>query len=1111
MPRRQVIADDVMSAKNEEKSNLEKIEKTIEEMTAVEKAALNKKREEISGFLVFDNDDLHRKQYLIDQANKLEGTVNELSSYVDSPYFGRFDMYAKGKNAKTYFVGKKALNKGSNIIILDWRSPIGNTFYNKQEHRFNVENEEYELLLRRAVDIKNAKLISVTTEFDSANLSLEGEVIDEFLISVLKDKRRDYKLTDIIRSIQANQNNIINKPIDESFVVQGCAGSGKTMILLHRLSFIAFNYPKTNFSSFYILTPNENFNVHVNELSSELGLDKIKRVTVEEFYANMITALSRGDSVIRGGKNRPKITATTTDLHSEKPLNNNLLRTLYSDAFFAEVSEEYNTKAVKTARKVDELNVIEILGKYHYVVRPFTRMDYGSYLQLSTALSGLLSKYTKASKGFSTANAELLEIEAKLESIKKECSSLDETLESAKAAIMNQCKEQISELSSIEESTKESLHELRKSIDSAQKEKAQLFEQIQRTEASLEIISHKREKLSDANYLTVSSDEIAEEIRAACETEFSTIREISAQLETLAVYNFGRRARMRTELNEAEQKLAEKSRETIEQYRLSKVSEVAEKRNRISELETIIESTNLGIADLKSGNKYATETLNAYRTCLTILETESTPNLASRLTDTEKEIIGNDVKIYIWALSELAGKKRVCKEMETSADHLKSEAERYKANLIDEEDAEVLNNAMEIVKEFDMISLKRSLERRLRKLYEEYNQNYSSTVNYRHKLYLKLLLCTLYYGSYINSGLHINIDEAQDLAITEYRLLKFALGEKTVFNLFGDVNQTVYEYKGINDWSEIDSIFTGNLYFLNENYRNTLQITEYCNRKFYANITAVGLNGNDVIETDFSNALSTLQKLRKDNPEYRIAVIYKRGLYGLESAIRKTIQAKCVFNQIDNQAFSIITVEEAKGLEFDAVVVIENYMTINEKYVAYTRALDNLIITNMENSAFVIHQDEPKDPDEVFADNQGITEELGEPEEAEEPEEPEEPLPDLPEKPVNVGLENGRGYIEAFFAEESEMRETFKSLAEYVCGTDSEIILRVCKDYIGLGKPTEKTRIYVAKNNGVFTIKFAHLFAKDMYDSTKLEEYMSLYDQCALNVKQYPITLRGAL
>ena len=38
-------------------------------------------------------------------------------------------------------------------------------------------------------------------------------------------------------------------------------------------------------------------------------------------------------------------------------------------------------------------------------------------------------------------------------------------------------------------------------------------------------------------------------------------------------------------------------------------------------------------------------------------------------------------------------------------------------------------------------------------------------------------------------------------------------------------------------------------------------------------------------------------------------------------------------------------VELVKGLEFDAVVAVIDDMSTNEQYVAYTRALDNLIVT----------------------------------------------------------------------------------------------------------------------------------------------------------------------
>ena len=76
--------------------------------------------------------------------------------------------------------------------------------------------------------------------------------MDEFLIKILLDKKDSNKLTDIIYTIQGNQNRIIRANSMESFIVQGCAVSGKTMILLHRLSYLKFN--GSTFTPLYLIS-----------------------------------------------------------------------------------------------------------------------------------------------------------------------------------------------------------------------------------------------------------------------------------------------------------------------------------------------------------------------------------------------------------------------------------------------------------------------------------------------------------------------------------------------------------------------------------------------------------------------------------------------------------------------------------------------------------------------------------------------------------------------------------------------------------------------------------------------------------------------------------------
>lgn len=57
-------------------------------------------------------------------------------------------------------------------------------------------------------------------------------------------------------------------------------------------------------------------------------------------------------------------------------------------------------------------------------------------------------------------------------------------------------------------------------------------------------------------------------------------------------------------------------------------------------------------------------------------------------------------------------------------------------------------------------------------------------------------------------------------------------------------------------------------------------------------------------------------------------------------------------NKTDNIPRGIMilySVQEAKGLEFETVLVDNIDMNENEKYVAYTRALDSLYVVSKEN------------------------------------------------------------------------------------------------------------------------------------------------------------------
>ena len=66
---------------------------------------------------------------------------------------------------------------------------------------------------------------------------------DDFLTKYLA-KNKEIVLGEIIATIQKEQNEIIRDTPWHSVIVQGVAGSGKTTVAMHRISYILYNYPE---------------------------------------------------------------------------------------------------------------------------------------------------------------------------------------------------------------------------------------------------------------------------------------------------------------------------------------------------------------------------------------------------------------------------------------------------------------------------------------------------------------------------------------------------------------------------------------------------------------------------------------------------------------------------------------------------------------------------------------------------------------------------------------------------------------------------------------------------------------------------------------------------
>ena len=190
--------------------------------------------------------------------------------FFDEPYFARMDLEDDKDGYNSYYIGKKG---DEGLEIVDCRAPLARRYYQKSKLTFTINDFNYKLILRRAIRTKSGKVEDFKNEYLSVGENLTKEeiagrdaavIFDPFLKEILSSRKEKQEICDIIETIQEKQYEIITAPEDAEFIVQGVAGSGKTMILLHRLSYLLYNNETLTPASVLELPPSDSFNAFLD-------------------------------------------------------------------------------------------------------------------------------------------------------------------------------------------------------------------------------------------------------------------------------------------------------------------------------------------------------------------------------------------------------------------------------------------------------------------------------------------------------------------------------------------------------------------------------------------------------------------------------------------------------------------------------------------------------------------------------------------------------------------------------------------------------------------------------------------------------------------------------
>ena len=218
----------------------------------------------------------------------------------DSPADGGSSENGDQPETETFHIGRLAIHSSAHDpLVVDWRAPIAEPFYRA------TGRDPQGLVLRRHLAIEGRRVVGLEDERFSAPGSAvadheqavvrgdaDGEGSGELILSDLPiggpaallaalDRARSGRMTDIVSTIQREQDEIIRAPLTGVLVVQGGPGTGKTAVALHRAAYLLYThrFPLER-QGVLVVGPNPLFLRYIEQVLPSLGETGVTLSTV---------------------------------------------------------------------------------------------------------------------------------------------------------------------------------------------------------------------------------------------------------------------------------------------------------------------------------------------------------------------------------------------------------------------------------------------------------------------------------------------------------------------------------------------------------------------------------------------------------------------------------------------------------------------------------------------------------------------------------------------------------------------------------------------------------------------------------------------------------------
>ncbi|MFG2604738.1 HelD family protein [Streptomyces sp. NPDC048514] len=209
------------------------------------------------------------------------GLLAALNAVDGSLCFGRIDL-ADGVVHHIGRIGLREDDPERTPVLIDWRADVARPFYLATGHT------PMGLRRRRHIATDGRTVTSLHDEIldlgDATRTGHEDPSGDAVLLAALNSARTG-RMSDIVQTIQAEQDRIIRAPHRGVMVVEGGPGTGKTAVALHRAAYLLYEHRELLARrAVLIVGPNPAFLGYIGEVLPSLGETGVLLATVGELF-----------------------------------------------------------------------------------------------------------------------------------------------------------------------------------------------------------------------------------------------------------------------------------------------------------------------------------------------------------------------------------------------------------------------------------------------------------------------------------------------------------------------------------------------------------------------------------------------------------------------------------------------------------------------------------------------------------------------------------------------------------------------------------------------------------------------------------------------------------